>query len=467
VRSWWERRTLRFKLAAWYALGGAVLLTAFSATLYSYVAHRIARPLDQQLKQDLATVRAQLDVRPDGRLFWNGSEIPAGTPWPSTNPWFELWDEKGNLVRRLWPFADNRLEQLPVAPARHRETLSVFYVSPDIRLRVLSVPFKVEGHEEDWMVRAITIHEPAVDALRALLLIIAIALPTVVALLVIGGYALTRRWLRPLDEMVSEANRITVEDFSRRLPVKNPHDELGQLAGVFNATLARLEDSFVTLDRFVADAAHELRTPLTTLRSVGEVGLRRSRTLDEYREIIGSMLEEAQRLQSLVEQLLQLARTEGGAPVLQTSTVALHTLAGGCVNELAILAEDKGQQIVLRSEACVAETDAVLVRQALQNLLDNAIKYSPEGSNIYVTVRPAEGFVVMEVADEGPGVGAEHRERLTERFFRTDSSRVRDRGGFGLGLAISKAFMRVLGGTLEYEAREPRGSIFRLRLKKA
>src|SRR5581483_7161130 len=162
---------------------------------------------------------------------------------------------------------------------------------------------------------------PAADALGALRLIIFVALPIVVALLVIGGYTITRHWLDPLDRMVAEANRITASDLSRRLPVPNPHDELGRLASVFNDTLDRLEASFVALDRFVADASHELRTPLTTLRSVGEVGLRRSRTVEEYREIIGSMLEDAQRLQLLIQRLLELASAEGGASVVHRTPV--------------------------------------------------------------------------------------------------------------------------------------------------
>src|SRR5688572_25136877 len=138
------------------------------------------------------------------------------------------------------------------------------------------------------MVRVMSIHEPAGNALGALLLIIAVALPVVVMLLVFVGFTFTRRWLKPLDQMVVEAHRITAHDLNRRLPVVNQHDELGRLAAVFNVTLARLEDSFSALDRFVSDASHELLTPLTTLRSVGEVGLLGVRSPEEYREIIAS-----------------------------------------------------------------------------------------------------------------------------------------------------------------------------------
>jgi two-component system OmpR family sensor kinase len=466
ARYWWQKRTIRFRLALWYAVGGIVLLTGFSLTLYSYVAQRMARPLDHQLKVDLEEALRQLEVRPDGQLWWNGRPIPADTPWTTKNPWFEVWDEDGRLVRRLWPFSDDRVQQLPIPPARGRKTISIFPVASDLQLRVLSVPYKVPGHQRDWMIRMMRIHEPAADALGALRLIIIVALPIVITMLVLVGYSFTRQWLLPLDRMAAEATHITADDLSRRLPVVNPQDELGRLATVFNVTLDRLESSFDALDRFVADASHELRTPLTTLRSVGEVGLRRSRTVDEYREIIGSMLEEAQRLQLLIQRLLELASTEGGAPVVHRMPLRIDEFVATCVGELGILAEYKQQHLKLDSVPCFAVTDPVLFRQALQNLIDNAIKYGPDNSLIRVGVQEKDGTIEVSVTDEGPGISPENRVHLMERFFRPDRARGRNSGGFGLGLSITKAYMRVIGGSLSYEPALPRGSTFRLVLPK-
>ncbi|HEU5079275.1 MAG TPA: ATP-binding protein [Opitutaceae bacterium] len=462
MKQWWRRRTLRFRLAAWYAIGGTILLTAFSATVYWYVDYTMGRPLDHELQLDLGVIRKRLQVTEDGRILWDNHDFRAGEPWPAANPWFELWDENGKLLRRYWPFVDSRLEQLPLAPAPHRETISVFRVSPDVRLRVLSVPLGLPGAGEGWMIRVMSIHEPAVTALHSLILIIAVALPVVVLLLVFGGYGLTRRWLKPLDSMVGEAGRITASDLSRRLPIENPEDELGKLATVFNSTLSRLDDSFATLDRFVADASHELLTPLTTLRSVGEVGLRGAREGAEYREIIASMLEEAQRLQLLVEKLLQLARAEGGSNMLERKAVRLDSLAEECVEDARILAEEKRQQILLKTEPCSAFTDELLYRQALQNVLENAIKYSPPESTIIVVVSATREECSVCVTDDGPGISPAHQTRLMERFYRADHARGRREGGFGLGLAITKAYMHVLGGKITYESGVPRGSVFRL-----
>jgi two-component system OmpR family sensor kinase len=467
VSEWWRHRTIRFRLALWYAVGGTVLLAGFTATLYTYVEVRMARPLDHQLRGDLEEVLRRLDVRPDGDLWWNGRDIPHRAPWMTEYPWFEVWNEQGVLVQRMWPFAENRVQQVPSAPARGRDTISIFSVAPDLRLRVLSVPFKIPGREQDWMLRILRVHQPAADALGALQLIIIVTLPIVVGLIVLVGYSFTRRSLMPLDRMAAEAMHITADDLSRRLPVVNPHDELGRLATVFNVTLDRLQGSFDALDRFVADASHELRTPLTTLRSVGEVGLRRGRTEEEYREIIGSMLEEARRLQLLIQRLLELASAEGGASIGHRTAVRIDEYAAACVSEIGILAEYKQQQITLAGTPCTVVTDPVLFRQALQNLLDNAIKYSPDASVIRVSIREELETVEVSVTDQGPGISADNRAHLMERFFRPDRARGRNSGGFGLGLSITKAYMRVIGGSLHYEPALPRGSIFRLVLPKA
>jgi heavy metal sensor kinase len=465
--SGWSHRSLRFRLAWWYGLGGTLLLAGFSAALYGFVARRMAQPLSEPMHRDLAEIHAALVVAEDGRVLWRGREVPPGAAWPARNPWFELWDEQDQLVRRLWPFNDNRLDRLPTAPIRGSDTLSVYRVAPDISLRVFSTPYRIAGTSRDWMIRVIRIHEPAGDALGALLGIIVIALPLVVALLVAGGFLITRRWLKPLEQMVLQAEGISIENLAQRLPVADAGDEIGRLATAFNRTLSRLEDSFQTLDRFVADASHELRTPLTTLRTVGEVGLRRGRTVEEYREIIASMLEETQRLQRLVERLLELATAEGGAQNVQGESVRLDVFVEAAVAELALLADAKQQQVTARAAPCTVRADPVLLRQALQNLIENATKYSPVGATIRVAVETSGGECRVSVVDEGPGVPEEHRPRIADRFYRVENSRTRGRGGFGLGLAITKAYMAAMGGRLECTAGVPRGACFTLVLPAA
>jgi heavy metal sensor kinase len=458
MNGWWRSRSLRFRLAGWYAVVGTLLVSVFSILLHGFAARRLA--LSPPLRQDLALIQAQLAVTPDRRILWEGHEVPAHDSWPADAPYFELWDGDGRLVRRFWPFDEKRLARVPAAPARGAETLAVFAIAPDISLRMLATPYA--GPQPDWMIRVMRRHEPTADALEVFGRIIFLLLPLTVLLLVTGGYLITRHWLKPLELMARQAENITVENLAHRLPPGPADDELGRLAATFNRTLGRLEDSFRTLDRFVADASHELRTPLTTLRSVGEVGLRRSRTVEEYREIIGSMLEEANRLHQLVERLLELAGTEGGAKTAHFEWFPLADFLEVCVDELGILAEYKNQRLVIESANGRVRADPVLLRQAVQNLIDNAMKYSPVGTTIRIAVAHAGGECRISVADEGPGIPAEHLARLADRFHRVEDSRERGPGGFGLGLAITKAYLRVMGGRLEYAPGNPRGACFTL-----
>ncbi len=464
--SLWQNRSLRFRLAAWYSLSGVLLLTLFSATVYFYVSMRLGQPLDGQLRLEQEIVREHLSVTAEGKVVWDGLEIRPEDLKKWRQPWFEVWDDQEQLRQRVWPVELTLLEYVPFCPAMGRETLSIFKPTPEIRLRFFSLPLKVMvgGKEQEWMLRVIRFHERTSEAVQSLLLILAVALPTVVLLMVAGGYAVTRRWLLPLDHIASQAEQISADNLSRRLPVANPSDELGRLASAFNSTLARLEDSFTALDRFSADASHELRTPLTTLRSVGEVALQQPRTAEEYREVIASMLEEAQRLQTLVERLLQLARATGGKEIFEPSLVRLDRITAECVEDLSILAEERAQKVVVETVPCPALTDPLLYRQVLQNLLDNALKFSPEGALIRVSLRVEGKDRVVAVEDDGPGIDPRVSDFVMDRFFRVDESRGRETGGFGLGLAITKAYAKVLGGTITYEPIRPHGSRFKFTL---
>jgi heavy metal sensor kinase len=457
---WWQPRTLRFRLALWYGIGGAALLAGYSGGIYLFIARYL--PVEARLRRDAVAVRNRLTARSDQSIDWDRHPILPPDQWGSEHPWFELWDENGRLILRHWPFADRPLDNPLLAPQPGRDVVTIYNVASDLRLRMIAMPFAgPEGRP--WMLRVMRVHEAAVDIMASFRLILWTMLPLVVAALVAGGYALTRYWLRPFDRMADEVDRIGADDLSRRVSVPENSAEIGRVAARFNQTLERLENAFGALDRFVADASHELRTPLTALSNVGELGLKRSRSPEEYREIIGSMLEEADRLRQLTQRLLELARVGGGAETPRRVRVWLNQEMSACLDDLAILAEMRNQRLSSSGPPCAIETDPVIFRQALLNVVDNAIKYSPEGSAITVTLTVGDEQVVIAVEDEGAGIAAEHRTLLARRFFRADHARERS-GGFGLGLAITQAYLRILGGSLEYEPRVPRGSIFRLKL---
>ena len=296
-----------------------------------------------------------------------------------------------------------------------------------------------------------------------ILVVLVLGLPLVVALAGIGGYVLARRALTPIDHLASEARRITADRLHERLSVSNQHDEIGRLAAVINDTFARLESSFDQLRRFTADASHELRTPLSVIRGIGEIGLHETRTPAEYKEAMGSMLEEVDRLTTLVDTLLRLSYGDAGTVRLSRESVDLGQLARDVVSSLGILAEERNQRLRIEQAANISVTaDRLVLREAITNVVDNAIKYSPRGSSIEVRIHADRDRAILAVADQGPGIAAEHRERIFDRFFRLDEARSRDAGGTGLGLAIARWAVEANGGSISVKEGTNGGSIFEI-----
>ena len=418
------RPSVRVRLTLWHAGVLALIVTVFAAAIFLFVRARLYRALDAQLALDLASVERvyveeagelpDLDHRLGLRFF----QVREG--------------ERVAYQTAAWP-----------PPPSHR------------------VSTKAEG------ARFITAARDTAGvrgALRTLALTLAMAVPGAVALAVVGGYVLAGRVLAPVGAMAATARKVSAESLGERLPVENPHDEFGRLAGVFNDTLDRLQKAFEQLRQFTADASHELRTPLTAMRSVGEVALQRPLDPAGYREVIGSMLEEVDRLTRLVETLLTLTRAEAGRIPLTREPVDALALAVDVAEHLRVLAEEKEQTITVEAGADGRVAgDAAVLRRALVNLLHNAIKYTPAKGAIRITARRAPpSEVVIEVADSGPGIAAAHRERIFERFYRVDPGRARDAGGVGLGLALARWAVEANGGRIELDSEEGRGSVFRM-----
>jgi len=303
--------------------------------------------------------------------------------------------------------------------------------------------------------------------LREILVVLVLGLPLIVVLAGLGGYVLARRALSPIDHLAGEARRITAERLHQRLSVPNEHDEIGRLAAVINDTFARLESSFDQLRRFTADASHELRTPLSVIRGIGEHALRETRTPPEYKDAMGSMLEEVDRLTRLVDTLLKLSRGDAGTIRLTRDVLDLGDLTREVVSSLGILAEERQQRLqVVAAEDVRVSADRLVLRDAITNVVDNAIKYGPARSTIDVRVDADAEQATVTVRDAGPGVPAEHRERVFDRFYRVDEGRSREMGGTGLGLAIAKWAVEANGGQISLDTATT-GSVFRITLPRA
>ena len=456
-KGWTTVRSLRVRLALGHTAALGLILLAYATGVFAFLRQRLLRELDHHLHEEIELADERLEPTEEGALRWRGRYHPDDEEAPAAERWLEVWSPQGELLLRA---PAPRPLGLP-APGSAASAARTLTLADGASLRVLEGRTSIAG--VPVVVRAARSTAAMDRALARLLLVLGFGIPAALLTSVAFGYALARRALAPVERMTERARAITADRLSDRLPVVNPDDELGALATTFNDTFARLEGSFEQLRRFTADASHELRTPLTAMRSVGEVGLSHPRDGAGYREVIGSMLEEVDRLTRLVEALLAFSRAEAGQVRLQAEALDLTELSRDVASHLSVLAEEKGQRLTVESEGPVpARADRAVLRQALVNLVDNAIKHSSPGQPIRVVTRASDLSSVVDVIDRGPGIPLVHRSRLFERFYRVDEARSRETGGLGLGLALAEWAVRSAGGRIEVETVEGAGSTFRI-----
>ncbi len=456
---------LRARLTLWYVSVLAALLVLGWAGTGAFLFWQLRSQLDHFAVQEIETVEGlfffdsggQLRLREDYHNHPESKEV--------IDRYLEVRDQAGAVLFRNERLGNRTLDGAPF----RREGVGGYSqrsarLSDGTRVRMVSRMHSLGGRTV--LIRLAHSEEPLYSRLGDLLPALLVVLPVVLVIASAAGYGLARRALNPLEEMARRAQEITPENLHARLPNDDADDELGQLARVFNDTLARLDRAFEQLRRFTSDASHELRTPLAMIRSVGEVGLQKDGTRAEYRDIVGSMLEEVNRLTSLIDNLLTISRADSGHIQLHRTVFPVMALAREAAGLLEILLEEKSQRIELEGdEDAQIEGDRIFLRQALVNIVHNAVKYSPVGETIRVRVRRGEGNrVVVEVHDNGPGIPAEDRSKVFDRFYRVDRARWRESGGAGLGLSIAKWAVEAHGGSIALDSEPGQGCTFRIAL---
>jgi heavy metal sensor kinase len=439
---------LRARLTLWYvSVLAALLMLAWGGTC-ALLFLQLRSQLDHFAVQEIETVEGLLYFAPDGALRLREDYHNHPESRGLIERFMEVRSPDGRVLFRNDRLAGRALGGAPFAGegvGGYSERSA--RLSDGTRVRLVSRVHSLDGHR--LLIRLAHTEEPLYERLYELLLASLFVLPAVLAVAGVAGYGLARRALNPIEEMARQAREITPDQLHARLPNADAEDELGQLARVFNGTLERLEQAFEQLRRFTADASHELRTPLAMIRSVGEVGLQKDGTRAEYRDIIGSMLEEVNRLTSLIDSLLTISRADSANIPLRSAKVPLMALAREAAGLFEVLMEEKSLRLTVDGSAEEVEGDGLILRQALVNVIHNAVKYSPVGGAIAVRVRRvSESRVAVEVEDNGPGIPEEDRARIFDRFYRVDKARWRESGGAGLGLAIAKWAVEANGGTI-------------------
>jgi heavy metal sensor kinase len=460
--------SVRIRLTLWYIAVMTGVLIALALATYVILKKNAIRRTDaaavEQADSFMKTVDAEVHDAAGSETLREGLNA-AISEHRFRDTLFFVLDQSGNLLASSSDFSD-RVRSALLEINEERQTLRTVHLGKR-SYRCYVRPFSVE--RKDCTLFVLQSLHPQEEFLETVTGTFAVIIPLAVLLAGVGGYFMARRSLSPVTAMGLQAGQISADNLHARLPVQNPRDELGQLALTFNHLLDRLDLAFEQQRRFVADASHELRTPVAILCGESDVTLSQaSRSLEEYRESLTILHGEALRLKHIVEDLFTLARADAGQHPLVLSDFYLDELVGESVRNMRTLASAK--QIALHCEAhkeMPIRADEPLLRRMFMNLLDNAIKYTVGGGEVYVICDEADSSYRVVVRDSGEGIPSELQPRVFERFFRADKVRSRSEngGGAGLGLSISLWIAQAHGGRLELTDSGPSGTTFTVLLR--
>jgi signal transduction histidine kinase len=435
-----HRQSIRFRLTVWYAAILTAGLALFGGLLWLSLRHQLLADIDH----DLAGRATRLES------FYRSETAEAGMTRRHLN--IELQEFCQALPETSYVslqgsngFSFHFPANAVTVPAQSQMLQRQFVIGNEMYFLELGAPTSDVAY-----------------VLGLLRLLLWSLVPVVVAIACIGGFWVSRRALKPVQDVTAAALMISIENLSGRLPVPATGDEIARLAEVLNSMLGRLESAVKTLSQFAADASHELRTPLAVIRTTAELALRRGRSPESYRESLQNVVAEAERMTQLVEDLLTLARSDTAVAAMPRLPIDLREILAAVYEEMAGLAEQRQIHIklTLGAQPAVVPGNRPALHRLFVLLLDNALKYSHSGGAVMVDIHHADGRMGVTFRDFGTGIREADLPHIFERFYRAD--RARSGGGHGLGLPLAETIARAHGAFIEVRSTEGEGSSFRV-----
>jgi two-component system heavy metal sensor histidine kinase CusS len=450
-----EPRSIASQLVLLFTLAAAFLLCCGLGALYWIVVRHAFEEDNEVLADKVAAVRADLTATAGIQLVTEQlNYVRAGE---RTTYWVRILDSSDHILAETRGMS----ALLPPAVFATAKTPKDFHTGDQLFSLLTTQHQTAADHFQIQVAQNRTADERFMKQFAALL---GAVLALGVAAAAIIAWSVTKRGLRPLGKMTDALQRAGPKQLHERVATVGWPRELQPLAIAFDDMLARLEDSFVRLSQFSADIAHELRTPISNIRGEAEVALTRTRTADEYREVIESTIVECHHLGQIVDNLLFLARTEAAEGHLQRTSFAGRTAIEKIAAFYEPIAEEQKLVIRCRGEATFV-ADEMLFSRAVNNLVENATRHTPEGGSIEIAIASGDGHGEVSVTDTGNGIAPEHLPRVFDRFYRADSARSSE--GVGLGLALVKSIVDLHGGSAKIESEPGRRTKVTLRFPAA
>jgi signal transduction histidine kinase len=449
-----QARTLRFRMMVLFCGVVGVLLAASYFAFWALLAHEVSAQINRQLLETARPIIADFAAEPNSQDI-NRMDIPG--------QFFEVLDPAGLILQR----SKNLVVPIDVKglkPSVSEPVFSLGTIGSGESVRLAFIPF-----QQATQPRILAVAIPTFGTNRVLdsfgkvalfLLPLSLLLTAVISAFYVG------RSLSPVNALTQHAalmaKRVTNrEGFWTPLPVHSPHDELGRLAETFNRLLESVDSGVRQLRQFVTDASHELRTPLAVLHGETELLLSKPRTAEEYRQTLYLFDEEFKKLTCIVEGLFTLSMADAGQLHLAREPLYINEVLEDACALVTLRAREKNISILRElNEELACSGDEAFLRELFLIFLDNAIKYSPDGTHVYVTLEQRDGTIRARFQDQGVGVSTEHLPHIFERFYRAASSSTSESRSGGLGLSIAMAIVRAQGGVIECESSPAAGSLF-------
>lgn len=448
-------RSLRWRVQLWHGVLLAIVLAALAAREWSVRVDLLKRDLDNDIYRAAFLIDAAMQGRGEITAFPGGAPLPLGEAallpeQKVRGMYYAIW-------RNGEPFPSEVSKNAPsdlFKPTAEHEGL--LETRPDLRA------WFINSAPGDYVVAGRSLESDGI-AWRWMGLRIAVVAATIWAAVMLAGWWLVGRELRPVTRIASTAEQIAAGDLAQRIATPETESELGSLAAVLNQTFAQLEAVFARQARFTADAAHELRTPVAVILTHAQNSLADADISSDQREALESVERAAQRMRRMIESLLQLARLDAGTEGIAREPIDLAAVAADAVDHLRPIAVPRNVTLTTDLDPAELHGDAMTLGLVVTNLVSNAIQHGRENGAVRVSVRNDESGVVLEVADDGPGIPAAHAAQIFDRFYRVDAART-GTGRTGLGLAISKAIVEAHGGTIAVHGHPGAGATLIVRL---
>jgi len=457
---------IKVRLTLWYGGILAIILIVFSSGVFIYFKNSLQQSIDAKLRSIADVLSSSLTDIHSVSVFGNFERYLENVLGKKPKGKFiQIMDRSGKIGAKM---SDIEGEVVPTSFSTLEKALkgeltyeTIEHVRP--RLRIITVPI-VENNKVSSIVQVGTSLEDFDETMKKLFIIMILSIPTSIIVTIVVGYFMAQKALKPVDQIRRAAVKISSTNLDETIDIGKRRDELGRLAETFNDMIVRLKDAFQRINQFSIDVSHELKTPLTILKGETEVALRKDKDKEEYKKTLMSNLEEIDRMTMIIDDLLMLSKSDSQDFKLSYEDVPVRDLIVDVCMDMKLFADTKGIELVVKDLNDVrVKGDELKLRRMLWNIIQNGIKYTHKGGTVEVSSRVNDGYLFIDVKDNGAGIADEDIKYIFDRFYRGDKSRKRESGS-GLGLSISKWIAEAHKGTVEVKSKPAEGSLFTIKL---